>query len=318
MRADRLLSIIMLLQTRGKQTAAALAERLEVSRRTILRDIDALSAAGVPIYADGGHGGGIALDENYRTSLAGLREREVSTLFVGANGPLLDDIGLGDAADSTLLKLLAGLPAAHRPAVEHFRQRFLIDPAWWWRDDQPLAWWEQLQQAVYEDRRIAAVYERHDGAVAERVLEPYSLVAKSSLWYLIAGRDGELRTYRVARFRQIRLLDERFERRAGFDLADHWRGQLERFGAIQPDYGFTLEMAADRLGFAQRIVPGRYRQLGPPDGRGRVLVRFQLESLDLAVMLVCGLAGAARVVEPADLRDAVAATARALLGPDGG
>lgn len=317
MRADRLLSIMMLLQTRGKMTAGALAERLEVSRRTILRDIDALSAAGVPIYADGGHGGGIALDEDYRTTLAALQDREVGTLFIGAHGPLLKDIGLGDAADSTLLKLLAVLPAAHRPSVEHIRQRILIDPVWWWRDDQPLAWWEQLQQAVYEDRRIEAVYERHDGAVAERVLEPYSLVAKSSVWYLIADRGGELRTYRVARFRRVRLLDERFQRRAGFDLAEHWREQLARFGTVEAEYGFTLDLPADRLGFARQIVPGRYRQLGPPDERGRVLVRFQLESLDLAIMLVCGLGGSASIIEPPELAAAVARTARALLGLDG-
>jgi len=130
MRADRLLAIMMLLQTRGKMTAQRLAERLEVSRRTILRDIDALSAAGVPVYAEGGHGGGIALDENYRTALAGLQEREARTLFVGNNAQVLSQIGLGDAAESTMLKLLAVLPAAHQPSVEHMRQRILIDPAW--------------------------------------------------------------------------------------------------------------------------------------------------------------------------------------------
>jgi predicted DNA-binding transcriptional regulator YafY len=314
MRADRLLSIMLLLQTRGKLTAAALAERLEVSRRTILRDIDALSAAGVPIYADGGHGGGIALDEGYRTTLAGLQEREARALVIGANGPLLREIGLGEAADSTILKLLAGLPAAHRPSVEHIRQRILIDPAWWWRDEQAQVWWDQLQAAVYEDRCIEAVYERHDGTVAERTLEPYSLVAKSSVWYLIAGRDGELRTYRVARFRQIRLLHRHFERRADFDLATHWRDQLERFGTLQPEYGFTLAISAERLGFVQQIVPGRSRQLGPPDDRGWVLVRIQLDSRDLALMLVFGLGADAEVVEPAELQAAVLSRARAVLG----
>jgi predicted DNA-binding transcriptional regulator YafY len=154
MRADRLLTMILLLQTRGKMTARALAERLEVSQRTILRDIDALSAAGVPIYADGGHGGGIALDENYRTTLAGLQEREIRTLFINDNGTLLREVGLGEATDSTRLKLLATLPTAHQSSVENIRQRILIDPTWWWRDAQSLAWWDQLQEAVYADRRV--------------------------------------------------------------------------------------------------------------------------------------------------------------------
>src|SRR5689334_22347708 len=186
MRADRLLAIMLLLQTRGKMTAQSLADKLEVSRRTILRDIDALAVAGVPVYAEGGHGGGIALDEQYRTTLAGLQANEVRTLFVGTNTQLLSEIGLGAAADRTLLKLQAILPAAHRPSVEHIRQRILIDPVWWWRDAQPLPFWERLQQAVYEDRCVQALYEHQTGEVVERALNPYSLVAKSSVWYLVA------------------------------------------------------------------------------------------------------------------------------------
>ena len=315
MRADPLLSIIMLLQTRGKMTAQTLAERLEVSRRTILRDIDALSAAGVPIYADGGHGGGIALDEKYRTTLAGLQDREVHTLFVSDNTVLLKDVGLGEAADRTMLKLLAGLPTAHQPSVEHIRQRILIDPTWWWRDAQSLEWWEQLQHAVHTDRRILAVYERHDGSVAERTLEPYSLVAKSSIWYLIAGRDGELRTYRVSRFRQITLLDTHYQRRPDFDLPSHWQAQMQRFGAIQSEYGFTLAMGAEGLRFLHQIVPGRYRELGAADEAGWVRVRVELESRDLAVMLVFGLGAKARVIEPPELREAIRESARDVLGP---
>src|SRR5512139_3667096 len=119
MRADRLLSIMLLLQTRGKLTAQTLAAELGVSRRTILRDIDALSVAGIPIYADGGHGGGIALDENYRTTLTGLKETEVRALFIASSNYLLNEIGLGEAAKSTLLKLSAALPERHQPSVDH-------------------------------------------------------------------------------------------------------------------------------------------------------------------------------------------------------
>src|SRR5512145_2028347 len=141
MRADRLITLIMRLQTRGKVTAQTLAAELGVSRRTILRDVEALSAAGIPIYTEGGHGGGIALDENYRLSLTGLKESEVHSLFISGNNQLLNDIGLGEAAENTLLKLFAALPALHRPSVDHIRQRIHIDPLWWWQDAEPLPFW---------------------------------------------------------------------------------------------------------------------------------------------------------------------------------
>lgn len=134
MRADRLLMVIMMLQTRGKMTTRALSKEMGVSRRTILRDLDALSLAGVPIYTEGGHGGGVALDEQYRTTLTGLQTHEVRSLFVTTAGTALSDVGLGTASESLALKLLAALPAIHRPTAEHIRQRLLIDPAWWWRD----------------------------------------------------------------------------------------------------------------------------------------------------------------------------------------
>jgi predicted DNA-binding transcriptional regulator YafY len=313
MRADRLLAIMLLLQTRGKMTAQTLADKLEVSRRTILRDIDALCAAGVPVYAEGGHGGGIALDEHYRTALAGLRDSEIRTLFIGNNAQLLSEIGLGDAAESTMLKLRAVLPASHQPSVEHMRQRILIDPTWWWRDAQPLSSWELFQQAVYEDRCIRAVYERPNGEAIERILEPYSLVAKSSIWYLIANHGGELHTYRVSRFRQITLLDTHFHRRADFDLPSYWRERLQDFGELVSGYVFTLRMHPDRMNFVKEIVPGRYHQDEPSGADSWITVHFQLESIDLAKMLVFGLGRHAIVVEPPELQQAILNAAREIL-----
>lgn len=313
MRADRLLAIMMILQTRGKMTAQSLADRLEVSRRTILRDIDALSSAGVPVYAEGGHGGGIALDEAYRTTLAGLQDKEIRTLFVGHNAPLLGEIGLGDAAESTMLKLLAVLPASHQPSVEHIRQRILIDPTWWWHDAQPLAFWEQLQQAVYEDRCIRAIYERHNGEEVERILEPYSLVAKSSIWYLIAHHGGELHTYRVSRFRQITLLETHFDRREEFDLPTYWREHLQNFVETISEYCFTLRIHPERMNFLKWIVPGRYHPVEPPDADGWITVDFRLESIDLAKMLVFGLGGQATIVGPPELQEAILSIACEIL-----
>jgi predicted DNA-binding transcriptional regulator YafY len=265
------------------------------------------------VYAEGGHGGGIALDEHYRTTLAGLQDKEVRTLFVGDNTQLLSEIGLGDAAERTMLKLRAVLPASHQPSVDHMHQRILIDPVWWWRDAEPLPAWEQLQQAVYQDRCIRAVYERHDGEVIERILEPYSLVAKSSVWYLIGAHAGELRTYRVVRFRQITLLDTHFHRRADFDLPTYWQEQLRHFGELISGYGFTLRMHPDRMNFVKELVPGRYHQIEPADSDGWITVQFQLDSMDLARMLVFGLGEHAIVVEPQELHAAILNTARAIL-----
>lgn len=177
MRADRLLSIILLLQTRGKMTAKALAEELEVSRRTILRDITALSFSGVPVYSEGGHGGGIALVEEYRTTLTGLNKFEVQSLFVANNHDALRDVGLGDAGERLLLKLLAALPNSHHSTADHIRQRLMIDPTWWWHDSSISPSWDDLQKAVYEDRLIEVEYENFDGKITQRLLAPI-------VWYV--------------------------------------------------------------------------------------------------------------------------------------
>lgn len=317
MRADRLLAILLLLQTQGKMTAQRLAEKLEVSRRTILRDLDALTAAGIPIYAEGGHGGGIVLDEHYHAALTGLRSHEIRTLFVGYNTQLLSELGLADAARATMQKLEAVLPAAHQPSVAHLRQRILIDPAWWWREGHLPPTWDQLQQAVYEDWQIRAVYERPNGEAIERILEPYSLVAKSGTWYLVAQHAGELRTYRVTRFREIQLLAVHFQRREDFDLQAYWQEQLQHFEELTSDYRFTLRLHPDRLDFLKRIVPGRQYHVTPGDTGDWVTVRVQLDSLDLALMLVLGLGEHAAVVEPPELRQAVLATAEAVIRAHG-
>ncbi len=314
MRADRLLAITMLLQTRGKMTAEALAEELDVSRRTILRDIDALSFVGIPVYAEGGHGGGIALDENYRLTLTGLKETEVHSLFISGNNQLLKDIGLGEAAENTLLKLFTALPALHRPSVDHIRQRIHIDPLWWWQDAEPLPFWAELQQAVYEDRPIQVIYQNFNGEVAERILEPYSLVAKASNWYLIAKREGELRTYRVSRLQQVTILDRHFQRPPDFDLALYWKEHAQDFVAAISEYSFTLRIEGERMNFVKWLMTGRYEVIDQPRDEGWLMVRFWVESADLARMLVFGLgAQNVQIVEPNELREAVLETARQLV-----
>lgn len=312
MRADRLISMMMLLQTRGKMTANVLANELEVSRRTILRDVEALSIAGIPIYTDGGHGGGITLDENYRTKLTGLNEAEIQTLFLAGNNQLLKEVGLGEAADRTLRKLFASLPARHQPSVDYIRQRIYIDPVWWWHDAKPLPFWSELQDAVYQDRCIQAVYENYEGEVAERLLEPYSLVSKSSSWYLIAKSKGKLRTFRISRFHQIVLLDTTFHRDKTFELISYWHEHLNKFASAFSEYKFSLRIHPDRVNFVRWLTPGRYIEEGVDDA-GWVTMHFQIDSKHLAQMLVFGLGTQCEVIKPLTLKEEVLYACRAIL-----
>lgn len=313
MRADRLLALVMLLQTRGKMTTQELAEEMGVSRRTILRDIDALSVAGIPIYTDGGHGGGVALDENYRVTLTGLKESEIRSLFISNNNSILKDVGLGEAAESSLLKLSAALPTVHQPSVEFIRQRIHIDPLWWWHESQSPPFWNDLQKAVYEDFCIRMVYENYDGTVNERVIEPYSLVSKSSLWYLIAKREGEFRTYRVSRIHSVSLLGEHFLRDSGFDLPSYWQTHLQEFTESLAEYAFKLCMRERRLTFIKWLIPGRVQIIEPADESGWLTVQIQTESVELAKMLVFGLGNDALVLEPLELAQVVMEAARVIL-----
>jgi predicted DNA-binding transcriptional regulator YafY len=305
MRADRLLSMLLILQTRGKLTAHTLADELGVSRRTILRDINALSYAGIPIYTDGGHGGGISLDENYRTTLTGLNESEIRALFISENTYLMNDIGLGEATRRLQQKLSAALPRGQQSIVDQVRQRIYLDPAWWWQDDIPLPFLSDLQKAVFEDYRIQAVYENFNGEVAERLLEPYSLVAKASQWYLIAKRDQAFRLYRVTRFRSVHIQNSHFDREAGFDLIQFWHEHLKEFRESIAEYTFTLRIHPERLGFVQSLMPGRFQITWTDPQNGWKTLRFQVESMDLAKMLVFGLGNQAVIVDPPELREVI-------------
>jgi DNA binding protein with HTH domain/WYL domain-containing protein len=188
MRADRLISLMLLLNARGRMTAQTLADQLEVSERTIYRDVDALGAAGIPIYVQPGVNGGIFLDENYRISLTGLSRAEAQALFISSKGTPLPDLGLDNAVEATLLKLFAALPSAHQVEVERLRNRFYIDPANWFQIVEPSALLPTLQQAVWEDRALSIQYQVVEGEWFEGVVNAYALVAKANIWYLVAEK----------------------------------------------------------------------------------------------------------------------------------
>lgn len=304
MRADRLLSLMLLLEARGKMTAQDLAEELEVSRRTILRDIDALSFAGIPIYAEGGHGGGISLDENYRVKLNGLKEAEVQALILSNNAALLADIGLEQAAERSLLKLLSALPSLHEQTARHIQNRIYIDPIWWWRGDYRPTSLKELQQAVYEDRLIEIIYQKHNGDVIQRVVEPYGMIAKAGVWYLVAAHGDGYRSYRVSRIKHVSILEDYFSRDPTFDLATYWQTSVAEFITHRSVYKFTLKIANDRLNFVKWYAPGSY-ELIETASEDWFTARFEVESLEVAVMFVFGLGVNARILEPRELQETI-------------
>jgi predicted DNA-binding transcriptional regulator YafY len=318
MRADRLLSLILLLHVRGRMTAHDLASHLEVSERTIYRDLDALSSAGIPVYTQSGVSGGVFLDENYRLSLTGLSRTEARALFVSSGVGPLKDLGLGRAAEDTLLKIFAALPFTHRSDVEQMRQRFYIDPANWFQVVEPSPFLPLLQQAVWEDRCVSVTYQPVEGQLSQRELEAYALVAKANIWYLVGRKlGGEMHSYRVVRFKDVTLLDTRFERQADFDLVDYWKRSCEAFERrsleMTPPYVAVLRVHPAVLWYFPGFMEGRYQQLGSPDEEGWYRLRVTFNSRDDARMRVLGLGTHVIVIEPDDLHQTVLETARAIV-----
>ncbi len=306
MRADRLLSILLLLQMHPRLTARQLAERLEVSPRTIHRDMEALSTAGVPVAAERGTGGGWMLLEEYRTHLTGLNQAEIQALFLAKPSHLLADLGLRQASEAALIKLLAALPAVGRRDAEYMRQRIYVEASGWRRSDEAVPCLSTVQEAIWQERRLQMAYRRSDGSTVERLVDPLGLVAKGSVWYLVATSEGELRTYRVSRVQEAGILDEPCVRPAGFDLAAYWAHSSAEFQANLPRYPAVLQVRPEvlpRLPYTWRYA--RLGQADPADAGGwaRLAVLFEVE--DEACEYVLGLGPRARVLEPVVLRERV-------------
>ena len=314
MRADRLLSIMLLLQVHRRITAHELAKRLEVSERTIYRDVEALSAAGVPVTAERGTGGGLMLLETFRTNLTGLNSTEVQALFLGQPDHLLNDLGLHQASEAALIKLLAVLPSINRQSAEYVRQRIYVDVTGWQQaDEEQLRFLPLIQEAIWQERKLSVTYQRSEQAV-ERVLNPLGLVAKGRIWYLIASIDGEMRTYRVSRIQQASLRDEPCVRPPDFDLADYWRQSSATFLANIPRYAVSVRMpqsALPRVTQAGRFI--QLEQAGPPDEHGWVAARILFESKDEICGYLLSFGAEMEVLEPPELRAQVLELARNVL-----
>ena len=303
MRADRLLSLLLTLQTEGKVKARELARRLEVSPRTIYRDLDALTAAGVPVYAEPGPTGGVALLNDYKTQLTGLSNAELQTLFFGKPPALLKDLGLSNVFDAAQLKLLASLPAPSQEGARDAQQYLYIDTTGWAKNRDAVPFLPLLYEAVWRNRRVNLHYARSDKTVV-RLVDPLGLVARGSTWYLIAGVDGELRTYRVSRIEGLELTETPCIRPADFDLAAYWEKSKETFRENLPRYPATVKAKAD---IVERMrVSGRYaRVVGEgqtADEEGWIRLELLFEVAWEACEYLLSFGPAVEVLAPAELR----------------
>lgn len=307
----------MLLQTRGQMTAQELAERLEVSPRTIYRDLDALSSAGVPVYAERGPQGGVSLLENYRTNLTGLTEGEVRALFMLTVPGLMEDLGAGDAAEQALLKLTAALPTPFQKDVEMVRQRIYLDPVAWFAPEEPTPYLSLVQEALWRDQRLRMVYRRGDGQWVKRLVDPYGLVAKASVWYMVAGSFNRPYVFRVSRIQEAELTGSHFARPSTFDLPTFWQAWSSRLEAAQERFAVTLKVPPEGMQpLTQLLGDALYTHLAQadsPDKDGNLTITLTFESEEGALRKLLGLATAVTILTPASLRQKIHATAQHLL-----
>jgi predicted DNA-binding transcriptional regulator YafY len=315
MRASRLLSILMLLQARGRMTAQALAAEFEVSVRTIYRDIDQLSAAEVPVYADRGPGGGFQLLDGYRTKLTGLSPAEAETLFLaGLPGPAAE-LGLADVLTTAQLKLTAALPEGARATANRVSSRFHLDPVGWFRSADDARFLPAIADAVWNQRCLEVRYKRYAGLVS-RKLRPLGLVLKGGVWYLVAQVSEQTRTYRVSNIVDLSVTEECFERPKDFDLVRFWTVASRAYEVGL--YRGTAVLRASPRGLTKfealgsAVAEAAAETAGPPDAEGWVTVAIPIESIDQAAADLIRLGTDAEVLEPAELRHRIADIARQL------
>jgi predicted DNA-binding transcriptional regulator YafY len=312
MRASRLLQILLLLQVRGRMTAEALATEFEVSVRTVYRDIDQLSAAGVPVYADRGRNGGFALLDGYRTRLTGLDVAEAESLFLAGLPGAAEDLGFSEALIGARLKLLAALPPESRESAERIGARFHLDPVGWYRSSETADLLPAVAQAVWTAHRLHVRYESWNDTV-DRELEPLGLVMKAGVWYLVAAVQGAPRTYRLSNILSLES-GEAFARPPGFELSAYWAEQSARFeeSLIQGQARLIATARGLKLLAEMGSAQARAARAARPGADGWAHLAIPMESLDhtAPALLRCG--AEVEVLSPPELRARMAQHARAL------
>ncbi len=323
MRASRLLSLLMLLQSRGRMTAEQLAAELEVSVRTVYRDVDALSASGVPVYAERGPAGGFDLLDGYRTRLTGMTPDEAETLFLAGAPGVAAELGLGSVLAAAQLKLLAALPGEFAARATRIQERFHLDAPGWYHDGEQPPFIEAVAAAVWNERVIEVRYRSWKGERARR-LEPLGIVLKGGIWYLAAGVEKQVRTYRVGRILSLVTLDETFERLPDFDLARYWQEWFE----ASRERMYEVQARVRLSPVAQKLLPHLFDAVtnraaaasaSEPDERGWIEVEIPVETVEFGSTKLLQLGTEAEVLAPAEMRAylrQVTGELRAMYGSD--
>lgn len=319
MRADRLLLLLMLLQAKGSMKARELAIELEVTERTIRRDIDALSVAGVPVYGSPGRDGGYDLLDGYRTNLTGLTKDQMAALFLLNIPTPLNDLGIAQEIKAALLKLSAALPVPQRDASQQLSQRIYLDATWWFENDEDLPYLKTIHEAVMQDHWIRITRRLRFGHPQdlEHMVEPYGLVAKAGVWYLVCAQEGRVHAHRVSHILNVQMLDEHFVRPADFDLEAFWKAWSLDFRANRIRYPVLVSVAphfvSELSGLFGEHVHEQIAMAGPPDRNGWITIELLFESLWSARSRLLSFGGAVKVVEPEPLRLSMVDFARQVL-----
>ncbi len=317
MRASRLLSIVLLLQNRGRMTGPDLARELEVSVRTVYRDIDALSAAGIPVVSDRGSSGGFSLLDGYRTRLTGLTPNEADALLLGALGGIAADLGIAADQATAESKLLAALPDGLRDRAALARDRFLLDAPGWFSSDEDAGSLPLVASAVWEGRRLTWRYQSWRG-ISDRTVDPLALVLKGGAWYVFAVADGTPRTYRVSRIIEATMRDELVIRPPGFELAAYWAGWSQDFYCrLYPDSA-TIRLSPKGMALLPHFLDSYRtetvrRTASPPDDDGWVTAVVPIEQVGHAALELLHFGIDVIVISPPELRGELADLAQALL-----
>jgi predicted DNA-binding transcriptional regulator YafY len=309
MRADRLVAELLILQARGRVTAAELAEELEISERTARRDLEALAMAGIPVYSQAGRGGGWSLLGGARTDLSGLTAAEARTLFLVA-GP---SAAATPQVKAALRKLVRALPEPFRAEAEAAASAIVLDPSSWDRADAPTpVFLEDVQRAVVDAVQVRLSYVDRERRETERVVHPLGLVAKASVWYLVAGTEAGLRTFRVSRVRGVVRTDDPVERPDSFDLAATWEDIKESLEVGRTPLLVTLLVDAEAVPWVRGMF-GRRATVGDQRNDGRTEATIRTWSVDAAASELAALGTHVEVTEPAEVREALATIGRRLV-----
>ncbi len=315
MRASRLVSLLLLLQTRGRMTAQALADELEVSVRTVYRDVESLGASGIPIYADRGPAGGYQLLDGYRTRLTGLTEGEAATLFLAGMPAAAADLGLGSLLTAAQLKLRAALPDELAGRADRVRERFHLDAPGWFRPDEATPHLATVADAVWSERQLSVRYRRWKvPREVTRTLSPLGVVLKAGRWYLAAETSpGRITSYVVANILEAETLDAGVVRPAGFDLGAFWHEWTTRFEQSVYQMTATVRVRASTLDFMRHISAYEMYRVaregaGEPDAAGWLTTTVPIESLRHGLTELLRLGAGVEVLEPVELREMMQAS----------